>query len=270
MSVTGKPAPEGYDWSTSNTSYRYSRMRDALLAQDRGITFSICDWGHARVDTWGNATGHSWRMWGDIYPEWQGFWGGNRWGIMPILNHAAFFTASTNFWGHNDYDMLEVGNGNLTYEESRSHFAFWAALKSPLIIGPRLDGIKPEILEILSNPELIAFRQDNLVGESAMPYKWGINPDGTWNQTHPAEFWAGKSSVGDHVFVLNTLNETVTKTVVFGEVPGLTSGKKYLVHDMWTGEDVGVFSDEFDAEIKGHDSAAFRVTEKKKSCRSRV
>ena len=35
--------------------------------------------------------------------------------------------------------MLEIGNGNLTIAESRSHFAFWVAMKSPLIIGTALD-----------------------------------------------------------------------------------------------------------------------------------
>jgi alpha-galactosidase len=73
-------------------------------------------------------------MWGDIYPIWEGTYKWS-WGLMPILNHASFFTNATNFWGHSDYDMLEVGNGNLTIEENRSHFALWAALKSPLIIG---------------------------------------------------------------------------------------------------------------------------------------
>lgn len=39
------------------------------------------------------------------------------------------------FWGHPDPDMLEIGNGNVTDAEGRSHFALWAAMKAPLIIG---------------------------------------------------------------------------------------------------------------------------------------
>lgn len=39
------------------------------------------------------------------------------------------------FWGHPDPDMLEVGNGDLTAAENRAHFALWAIMKSPLIIG---------------------------------------------------------------------------------------------------------------------------------------
>lgn len=55
--------------------------------------------------------------------------------IVPILNHGLFHLQYNGFWGHNDLDMLEVGNGNITTEETRSHFGLWAALKSPLLIG---------------------------------------------------------------------------------------------------------------------------------------
>src|SRR5690606_41920333 len=59
-------------WSTSRTAERYRRMRDALVRQENTIQYSLCAWGHAHVEQWGNDTGHSWRMWGDIYPEWAG------------------------------------------------------------------------------------------------------------------------------------------------------------------------------------------------------
>ncbi|KAK7928293.1 hypothetical protein PG985_005291 [Apiospora marii] len=189
-SPTG-PCPPGYDWSTSNSTTRYNRMRDALLAQDRTIQYSLCIWGHANVVAWGNGTGHSWRMYSDIYPAWTGNHQGSL-GLMPILNQAAFYWNVSGFWGHNDWDMLEVGNGNLTLEENRSHFALWAALKSPLVIGTKLDGIRPEILTILKNEELIAFNQDTVYGAGAMPYRW----DGVGNETHPADYWGGSSSEG--------------------------------------------------------------------------
>lgn len=70
--VGGTPAPAGYDWSTSKTALRYNRMRDALLAQSRTMLYSLCNWGHSHVEQWGNQTGQSWRMWGDIVPIWEG------------------------------------------------------------------------------------------------------------------------------------------------------------------------------------------------------
>ncbi|KAL6155145.1 hypothetical protein ACJQWK_00623 [Exserohilum turcicum] len=233
-------------------------MSDALLNTKRSIQFSECVWGHAHVDEWGSETGHSWRMWGDIFPRWQGQYG-NVWGIMPILNHASFFYNTTNFWGHGDWDMLEVGNGDLTVQESRSHFALWAALKSPLIIGTPLHNIKPEILKIFLTKELIDFNQDSTVGAPAKPYKWGVNPNFTWNQTHPAEYWNGQSSKGVHVFVLNTLSTAQSKTVDFSEVPGLDAGAEYTIVDLWSGEEQGRFKGKYEKVVDSHDTLAIRM-----------
>jgi alpha-galactosidase len=55
--------------------------------------------------------------------------------IAEIANENSFLMNYVGFWGHPDPDMLEVGNGNLTLAENRAHFALWAAMKSPLIIG---------------------------------------------------------------------------------------------------------------------------------------
>lgn len=249
--------PPGYDWSTSNSTKRYNQMRDALLEQDRTIQYSLCIWGHANVVEWGNQTGHSWRMFSDIYPAWTGAYEYSQ-ALMPILNQAAFYWDVPDFWGHNDWDMLEVGNGNLTYEENRSHFALWAALKSPLIIGTKLDTISDEVLAILKNEELIAFNQDPVYGKGVMPYLW----DGVSNDTHPANYWAGSSVEGMHVFVLNTMDEKEDMKVVFGDVPGLKCKKSqsFLVHDMWTGKDLGVYKGSVTVEVKRHDTAALRIT----------
>lgn len=178
---------------------------------------------------------------------------------MPILNHASFFYNTTNFWGHGDWDMLEVGNGDLTVQESRSHFALWAALKSPLIIGTPLHNIKPEILKIFLTKELIDFNQDSTVGAPAKPYKWGVNPNFTWNQTHPAEYWNGQSSKGVHVFVLNTLSTAQSKTVDFSEVPGLDAGAEYTIVDLWSGEEQGRFKGKYEKVVDSHDTLAIRM-----------
>jgi alpha-galactosidase len=246
-----RPAPAGYDWTTSKTFDRYKAMSDALRATKRTIEYSQCAWGEDHIDQWGNATGHSWRMWGDIYPSWSS--------MTPILNHASFFFNSTDFWGHGDWDMLEVGNGDLTFEENRSHFALWAALKSPLLIGTPLDGIKPEILKILSNPDLIAFNQDPVHGAPAKPYKWGINADYAWNQTHPAEYWSGQSSNGTYVFVLNSLEDAQNKTVTFADVPGLDATTEYTLYDSWTSKELGSFQKEYKSVLARHDTMVLRV-----------
>ncbi|KAK4184631.1 family 27 putative glycoside hydrolase [Podospora australis] len=250
-------APPDYDWSTSNTAKRYRAMRDALLKQNRTIQYSLCAWGHAHVEEWGNTTGHSWRMWGDIMPMWAGKekWS---WGLMPIVNQAAFLWNYTDFWGHNDWDMLEVGNGNLTFEESRSHFTLWAALKSPLIIGTKLDTIEKPILDILSNKEIIAFNQDPVYGASARPFKW----DGVYDMEHPAAYWVGTSVKGIHLFLLNSHDKAQRMRTRFSEIPALSEkkGDRYLVRDMWAGKDLGVYKGDISVVVATHGTAALRIT----------
>jgi alpha-galactosidase len=58
----------GYNGSESYQT-RYMAMRDALLRSwntSRPIHYSLCEWGNDDVWTWGNETGHSWRIAIDI------------------------------------------------------------------------------------------------------------------------------------------------------------------------------------------------------------
>jgi len=57
--------------------------------------------------------------------------------------------------GWNDPDMLEVGNGGLTHEEEKTHFALWAISKAPLILGCDLSKVSKNSLDIIMNQELI-------------------------------------------------------------------------------------------------------------------
>ncbi len=55
---------------------------------------------------------------------------------------------------------MEVGNGGMNEDEYRTHMSLWAMLASPLMAGNDLGTMKPEILSILANPEVIAIDQD--------------------------------------------------------------------------------------------------------------
>jgi alpha-galactosidase len=103
----------------------------------------------------------------------------------------------------------------------------------------------------VKNAELLAFHQDDTVGTPAKPY-------GT-TDTSPPEYYAGNSSKGAHVFILNTSADTANKTIIFTDVPGLGSGT-YQIHDMWTGFDVGTFSGSWSTSLAAHDTGAWRIT----------
>ncbi|KAJ5831777.1 hypothetical protein N7474_000088 [Penicillium riverlandense] len=247
------PAPAGYNWATSKTHTRYTRMRDALLGAGRTILFSLCDWGDADVNTWGNATGNSWRMSGDISADWTR--------IAEIANENSFKMNYVGFWGHPDPDMLEIGNGNLTLAENRAHFALWAAMKSPLIIGTALNTISTAHLDILKNKPLLQFHQDPVYGRSAHPYKWGYNPDWTFDPAHPAEYWSGPSSTldGTLVLMLNSEDQTATRTATWSEIPELKGGNAYHVTDAWSGKNLGCVKDSHSVQLESHDVAVLVV-----------
>ncbi|KAJ4464540.1 glycoside hydrolase superfamily [Lentinula edodes] len=210
---------------------KFTRMADALahLSKKSGkppFLFSLCQWGWEQVWLWGSTLGHSWRVTGDISPNWDS--------LTLIINFNSFITQATDFHGHNDMDMLQLGNGGLTFDEAKSHFTAWALMKSPLLIGTNLSAITPEILEILTNTEILAINQDPVVGKSISPFRWGVNPDWTSNSSFPAQYYSGPSENGTVFMLLNTLNETSDMFFNLTESPWIRAGREYSVRDLWT------------------------------------
>ncbi len=130
----------------------YAKWAMALLAARRPIVLSICEWGRARPWEWAGERGHLWRTSWDIQPEWSS--------ILTILDRQAELHsfAGPDHW--NDPDMLEVGNGDLTADQSRAHFALWSILAAPLMAGNDLRTMSDEVREILTAPEIVAIDQD--------------------------------------------------------------------------------------------------------------
>jgi alpha-galactosidase len=184
--------------------------------------------------------------------------------------------SSVNFFAHNDMDMMEIGNGNLTIQEERTHFAVWAFMKSPILLGTdvcdlshlwfltslkhsyptrlQITKLSSEEIKIITNAELLAFHQDSAFGKPAMPYI-----SSTTAATEPPQFYSGKSVRGTHVFVVNTNDTSATFNINFADVPGLHS-RNVLVHDMWTSRDLGIFSGSYNITLAAHDTAALLVT----------
>ncbi|KAI6002618.1 glycoside hydrolase family 27 protein, partial [Pisolithus orientalis] len=211
-----------------NIMGRYARMANAIsdLSQSTGklpLILSLCEWGSEQVWLWGKRYGQSWRTTGDISPFWES--------VASIINQNSFYSWASNFYGHNDMDMVSsgIGNGNLTYEESKTHFTAWALMKSPLLIGTDLETASNQTIEILTNREIIAINQDPVVGTGVTPFRWGINPDYISNSTHPAQYWSGESQNG----TINTLDEPATMFFNLTESPWIRAGIQYSVRDLW-------------------------------------
>ncbi|KAK7006262.1 alpha-galactosidase [Favolaschia claudopus] len=226
-----------YDnYTRENIIGRYTRMADAITAQSKAsgkppMVFSLCDWGNQQPWLWAKRLGQSWRTTGDIGPNWAS--------VANIINQNSFYSWATDFYAHGDLDMLEVGNGDLTYEEAKAHFTVWSFMRSPLLIGTHLASATSETLEILKNTEVIAINQDPVVGTAVTPFRWGVNPNWSNNASHPAQYWSGESQNGTIVMMLNVLDEPADMFFNLTESPWIRAGRQYSVRDLWSHTDNG-------------------------------
>ncbi|KAF8167401.1 glycoside hydrolase family 27 protein [Crassisporium funariophilum] len=239
---------------------RFRRWTDALIQVQREtgkmMFYSFVEWQSFDAWVWGNSIANSWRMYDDIEANWPR--------ITGILNNASFIGDFSNFWGHNDLDMLENGNGALTLAEQRSHFTAWALAKSPLLIGTDISALSAESLAILTNSEIIAINQDTVIGEPLKPFFWGKNPDHTWDPSFPAQYWSGYYKDQQHtaIMYINFNDRTVDLNFTLSHSPHLNGNKRYAVRDLWKHEDKGDVSNFFfDGSIASHDVRAYIFTE---------
>ena len=219
----------------------YDKMGKALRSTGRPIVFSLCQYGMDAVWEWAPSVGGNlWRTTGDIQPNWDR--------IYAILEQQAGLAkyAGPGHW--NDPDMLEVGNGKLTLAEDRSHFSMWAMLAAPLLLGNDLPNMKPEVLNILTNRDVIAIDQDPLGQQAKRDYADG-----------EVEIWtrylvrgalaiavlnAGADRYASHPFQLN-----LARLGLHGPQKG---------EDLWSGKEV-TLTNGMPIELASHDILLVRI-----------
>ncbi|GKE12983.1 alpha-galactosidase 3 [Tanacetum coccineum] len=166
---------------------------------------------------WAGDVGNSWRTTDDIEDTWAS--------MTSIADLNDKWAAYAGPGGWNDPDMLEVGNGGMTYLEYRSHFSIWALMKAPLLIGCDVRNMTAETFEILSNKEVIAVNQDPLGIQGRK-----VNASGT---DGCLQVWAGPLSGNRFAVVLwNRCSEAGTIEVSWNTL-GLESSIGVSVRDLW-------------------------------------
>lgn len=161
-----------YDWcydEGQDAKAAYNTMSDALKACGRPIVLSICEWGDHKPWEWAEGVGHLWRITADIRDcfDCSFNWGGV--GVLQILDKAVTISdfAGPGHW--NDLEMLEIGNGNQTEDEYRSHMAIWCMMAAPMMSGNDLRSMDALTKDILCNKEALEINQDK-PGRSAFRY----------------------------------------------------------------------------------------------------
>lgn len=235
--------------------YQYRRMGIALKEatakvarennmQEKPIRYSICEWGFGKPYKWGAKAGNLWRTTPDIRPWW--FW------IKMIYNHTVKLYKYSGPGHFNDPDMLEVGNGKLSYNQNISHFSLWCMMNAPLILGNDLRKMNDQVKSIVTNKNLIAINQDPLCKQAkrikkgfvdilAKPLEGGRTAICFFNKScHSAKSTLNLNKLCDDKYV------------------ALKKQNKYHVIDQWSGDTFEVAT-KFNIKLEKHQSKVFII-----------
>jgi alpha-galactosidase len=241
-----------YDWchtgeQSAPDSYRL--MKDALIRAGRPVVFSICEWGTSRPWTWAPEVGNLWRTTFDIRPCWdcgeltlsKGEQVENFIGFTKILDLQAGLESYAGPGHWNDPDMLEVGNGNLSYDENVAHFSLWCILAAPLILGNDIKNISDEVLSIITNKEVIAVNQDPLGRQGKK-----VRDDGDF------EVWSKELHDGSRAVLMFNRSESEKEIQFSWSEVGLPQYLQFSVRDLWERKEKGKFSNTYRAIVPPH------------------
>lgn len=131
---------------------RYTEIVNAIReVSPRNISLNVCRWAYP--GTWVKDLARSWRISGDIAPNWGS--------VKHIISKNMYLSGFAGGGHYNDMDMLEIGRGMSAVEEE-THFGMWCIMSSPLLIGCDMTTIPEFSMNLLKNPELISLNQDPL------------------------------------------------------------------------------------------------------------
>lgn len=223
---------------------------------EKPIFFSICEWGNNSPWEWGKGIGNSWRTTPDISANWGR--------IMDIYNKNIQLYDYAGPGHFNDPDMLEVGNGNLTYEENKAHFTLWCMMAAPLILGNDIrtfindDGTvdtNNKTYNIITNKDLIKIDQDER-GIQGRIYKKDGDVDIIVKPLENNEL---------AVCFFNKSNSTTSSSVSISELThldyvDLPEASAYKAYDLWSKMTERI-TDQINVTIPAHGVQVFKITE---------
>jgi alpha-galactosidase len=222
------------DWCFSSgidAATEYGVFSNALRESGRPMVYSICNWGDSSPWIWGPHTGNLWRTTPDISDSWNS--------MVSIVNSSSLHAAAAGPGYWNDPDMLEVGNGGMSFTQYQSHFSLWALMAAPLIAGNDLRSMSSSILAILTNSEVIAVDQDP-AGIQGVKVKEAVAGQQVWSRPLAQ---AGARAV----VLLNTNSVAAPISFSWSDI-GLESGPA-TVRDLWLHADQGTFSNQYSASV---------------------
>ena len=236
----------------------YKRMSLALRNCGRDIVLSACNWGNEDVHSWIRSSGAQlFRSTGDIQDNWES--------VKNLFLSQLDKTAFSGPYCHNDIDMLIVGMhgssnnefigniGSCSDLEYRSHFALWAVMGSPLMIGCDIREMSDETRRILMNDEMIRINQDPLCRQ---PYKVKNH---AWNDN--VLIYVKALANGDLAIGMFNLSDEKSRAAMNLDEIGLpfSTGHTLELTEVWTGDTLRARNASLTAELEPFASKVYRA-----------
>jgi alpha-galactosidase len=178
---------------------------------------------------------------GDITATWDS--------ILYELDVGAKYADLAGPGYHNDFDMLEVGNGKLlTVEEEKAHFAIWCLASSPLLAGNNLTAATPETIKILTAGGPISVNQDPLALQGKLCGSGTDAAGGVW------QAWAKPLAGGSTAALVINRNASgpVEATVDFAACNVSSPHGDSKVSDLWSGASLGNHAGSWSTDVTPH------------------
>ncbi|MCW3846033.1 NPCBM/NEW2 domain-containing protein [Sphingomonas sp. LB-2] len=220
----------------------YGQVRQALekYNPDNDFIYSLCLWGSADVRSWAKDTGNISRTSDDIAPTWGR--------MLHSLDSAARRPLYAHPGSWNDPDMLYIGTGDFDADhltEARAHFALWAMLSAPLMIGYDLSKAPPALLDIFGNSRVIAVDQDPAGNQAVLAF-----------DTDDLQIFVKTLANGDKaVAVVNRTGGPISGGFTADQLKLLKDADIALT-DLWTGEQHS-FRGEYKFKLAAHQTLIF-------------
>jgi alpha-galactosidase len=240
-------------WRTKSTDPYWKKMHDAIQATGRPIVHSIHFNDEGTNPPNISEICHMWRITNDIrdfynpesVPEDIKSWAFSTLDIIDRMAEVSHMI-EPGCWA--DADMFEIGNGNQTIDEYKTQFTMWSLLPAPLIMGHDVRNMRKEILEILTNEEVIAVNQDTAVIPARRIFR-----------TDSIELWARRLSGGSYSVVLLNKTESKREIEFSWRQIGLEHDEAFALRDLWEHKDLGVHSGSFSIEVASHGCAMLKL-----------
>ncbi|KQO50484.1 NPCBM/NEW2 domain-containing protein [Sphingomonas sp. Leaf257] len=221
----------------------YDQVAAALKREnpDGDYLFSLCLWGSSDVRSWGKQIGNVSRTSDDITAHWSR--------MLTNLDTSASRALYAHPHTWNDPDMLFVGSGEFDANhmtEARSHFAMWAMMNAPLLIGFDLRKANAEQLALLGNRAIIALNQDAGANQAVPAYL-----------SNDVQIFVKSLANGDKAVAI--LNRTAAPVQPVLTADHLKLRGDVSMTDLWTGA-TSRFSGETKLTLAPHQTLIYRVT----------